>query len=61
MERSVANSALKWGLFLFWPVIAVLMLFCVGLMLALAWIVIPFGVPTTEGNSWTLKFPWSEK
>lgn len=47
-------------LFLAWPIITLLLLFFVAVVCIAAWLFIPFGVPTMENNSWTLKFPWSK-
>lgn len=60
LNRRVPELALKWGLFILWPVIACLLMFCVALVCALAWIVIPLGKAHWEDNSWSLKFPWSK-
>lgn len=48
------------ALFILWPIIACLLLVCMAMLLALAWIVIPLGRPVIEGTEWTLKFPWSK-
>ena len=57
----MTDRCLQLALFLLWPVIACLLMFCVALVCAAAWMLIPFGVPTREGNSWSLKFPWSKE
>lgn len=59
--RNMNNRVLQFTLFAFWPVIACLLLFCIGIMLAACWLMIPFGVPRREGGEWTLDFPWSKK
>ena len=48
-------------LFAFWPAIALMLILCVVFALAMAWLLIPLGTPTKEGNAWLLKFPWSDK
>lgn len=47
-------------LFIFWPLIACVLLFCMTVLMAFAWVVIPFGRPVVEGTEWKLKFPWSK-
>ncbi len=54
------KHALKWLLFLAWPVIACVFLFCAAVLCAAAWLLIPFGRPVIEGTEWKLKFPWSK-
>ena len=56
----MTDRYLKWGLFILWPAIACLLMCAVAMMCAFAWLLIPFGVPTKDGNTWTLKFPWSK-
>jgi hypothetical protein len=48
------------ALFVFWPLIASMLLLGAALACAAAWFVIPFGKPTKEDGKWTLKFPWGE-
>jgi hypothetical protein len=55
------KHGLKWLLFLSFPLIACLLIFCVVVICVAAWIVIPIGKPVLEGTSWTLNFPWSSK
>ena len=57
---AMTDRYLKWGLFILWPAIACLLMCAVAMMCAFAWLLIPFGVPTKDGNTWTLKFPWSK-
>ena len=52
---------LQAALFVAWPIIACLLLVGVAVVLAAAWVAIPFGRPTVEGNTWTLNFPWHRK
>ena len=54
------TRGLQIALFILWPVIACLLMFSVAVICAVVWLVIPFGTPTIEGTSWTLKFPWSK-
>ena len=55
------NRLIQLALFLVWPLFAVLMLGVTALVLCACWLIIPFGKPAPEGDSWTLKFPWGEK
>ena len=48
------------ALFLFWPVIACLLMFAVAIICAAAWLLIPFGTPTNKDGSWSLRFPWDK-
>jgi hypothetical protein len=56
----MTERAMQVLLFLAWPAIACLLMFCVALICAAAWLLIPFGTPTREGTTWSLKFPWSK-
>ena len=57
----MTDRAVQVILFLVWPVIACLLMFCVALICAAAWLLIPFSTPSKKDNVWTLKFPWSDK
>lgn len=59
-DRVLLGLAFKWGLFLFWPVIASLLLFSAAIVCACAWLAIPFGTTTWEDGGCSLKFPWSK-
>lgn len=56
----MTNRGLQALLFVVWPVIACILIFCVAIVCACAWALIPFGVPTWKDNTWSLKFPWSK-
>ena len=49
------------ALFVVWPAIAFLLVCCVMVFCAVAWVLIPFGTPTKDGSTMTLKFPWSKE
>lgn len=51
---------MQFGLFIFWPIIACLLMFAVAVMCAAAWLLIPFGTPTEKDGTWSLRFPWNK-
>ena len=57
---AMTDNAAKIFLFVAWPLIAMLLLACIGIVLAVAWIAIPFGRVERKGTKFNLKFPWSE-
>ena len=58
----MTDRAIQVLLFVVWPIIACLLMFCIGLVCAAAWLPIPFGTPSKDkDNTWTLKFPWSKE
>lgn len=56
----MTGRAYKWLLFIFWPLIACVLLFFCAMACVAAWCVIPFGEGIRENESWSIKFPWSK-
>lgn len=49
------------ALFLAWPWIAAVLLFCVAVVLISAWVLVLFGSIEEKDGHWTIKHPWADK
>lgn len=57
----MTGRAYKWLFFIFWPVIACLLLIACAFVCVAAWVIIPFSEGVREDGKWSVKFPWSDK